>query len=288
MGIFGIVLLTRNPRQGNLVFSRVSGGYSVALATSADRAALTSVTIPERVGSRPVVLIADRAFQDCANLRTVIIPNSVRRIGTEAFRNCTSLVSISIPQGVTRIDARAFYGCSSLAIVYVQRRAPDITRLGQGAFTGTALGAMFFADNASREAYTKDANWSGFVKPALPFVAPAADYTVVRNYTEAHRAMDLEVSAGTYVRAVLDGTVTVQSDAILGTIIEISHIGGITSRYSFQSGDVRVISDQSVARWEILGVVTRPVASDPEDELVVRFEMFMHGRAVNPAHFVDI
>ena len=47
--------------------------------------------------------IADSAFYNCINLRSVTIPQGVTYIGNKAFSNCANLVSVSIPDSVTSI-----------------------------------------------------------------------------------------------------------------------------------------------------------------------------------------
>ena len=71
------------------------------------------------------------AFQNCENLITIEIPDSVTSIGLAAFSKCSSLTSIEIPDGVTSIDSSAFYRCSSLTSIEI----PDsVTSIGERAF----------------------------------------------------------------------------------------------------------------------------------------------------------
>ena len=54
--------------------------------------------------------IAQRAFQYCSNLTSVIIPNSVKNIGMSAFDGCSNLSSVSIGNNVTEVGRNAFSG----------------------------------------------------------------------------------------------------------------------------------------------------------------------------------
>jgi len=54
--------------------------------------------------------IGERAFKDCKNLETIIIPSSVTKINGQAFFNCTSLQKLEIPNAVTAIAGEAFRG----------------------------------------------------------------------------------------------------------------------------------------------------------------------------------
>jgi hypothetical protein len=73
-------------------------------------ARLTGVTIPDSVTS-----MGEFAFAECANLINVEIPGGVTNIPEAAFDDCTSLTNIAMPVGVVSIGDLAFTGCSALA-----------------------------------------------------------------------------------------------------------------------------------------------------------------------------
>ena len=77
-------------------------------------AGLTSVTIPDSVES-----IGDYAFSDCRGLTSVVIPDSVKSIGDDAFCWCTGLTSVVIPDSVESIGDEAFYQCTGLTSVVI-------------------------------------------------------------------------------------------------------------------------------------------------------------------------
>ena len=64
-------------------------------------------------------IICDRAFFDCLNLTSIIIPNSVKDIGEWAFAGCSLLSSIDIPNSVISIGNIAFAACLSLGYISI-------------------------------------------------------------------------------------------------------------------------------------------------------------------------
>jgi len=77
-------------------------------------ASLVSVTIPDSVTT-----IEHEAFRGCANLASVIISNTVISIENNAFSNCTGLTGVTIPSGVTGIGEGTFRGCTGLTSIKV-------------------------------------------------------------------------------------------------------------------------------------------------------------------------
>lgn len=73
-----------------------------------------NIVIPSMHDGLPVTGIADYAFEDCADLKSVTIPDSVTFIGMRAFYKCTSLSNVYIGSGVNRIEQAAFAKCENL------------------------------------------------------------------------------------------------------------------------------------------------------------------------------
>jgi hypothetical protein len=83
--------------------------------------------------------IGSNTFNNCASLKTVVLPSSPYTIGQNAFAR-TGLESVDI-SNVTSIGTDAFSGCAGLSKVTLPK-APEQTHtftIGQGAFTYTAL-----------------------------------------------------------------------------------------------------------------------------------------------------
>ena len=91
--------------------------------------------------------IADCAFENCTNLTSITIPDSVTSIGDDAFYYCTSLTSVTIPDSVTSIGSSAFSGCTNLTSITI----PDsVTSIGDSAFGNcTSLTSVTIGDGVT-------------------------------------------------------------------------------------------------------------------------------------------
>ena len=68
----------------------------------------SDITLPATVTS-----IANRAFEDNTNLRTIDLGN-VQTVGNYAFLNCTNLVTVNGPENIVNLGSSSFNGCTSL------------------------------------------------------------------------------------------------------------------------------------------------------------------------------
>ena len=98
------------------ILDNINGYVVTAISYSAfqDCTELKSVIIPYGVKE-----IKNSAFYGCSGLQSVSIPGSVELISGDAFSGCTALTSITFPEGVTMISSYAFSGCTSLVSVTI-------------------------------------------------------------------------------------------------------------------------------------------------------------------------
>ena len=72
-------------------------------------AQLKSITLPKTVKR-----VDGYAFEYCSQLKTVVLGDSVTALGYGCFFNCSALESVEIPSSLKKIEESAFYGCSNL------------------------------------------------------------------------------------------------------------------------------------------------------------------------------
>ncbi len=87
-----------------------------------------SIVVPEGVGE-----IGRGAFWACLSLKEVSIAAGVKEIGPDAFYFCRELRRIDVPEGVVTIGDRAFSDCSSAVEITVPESTVSI---GSSAFEG--------------------------------------------------------------------------------------------------------------------------------------------------------
>ena len=97
----------------------------------------TDVVIPSMIDGYTVTKIANNAFAGSilfkSTLTSVVIPDTVAKIGMGAFGNCDKLVRVVIGDGVTHINASAFRGCDSLTDIVI---GSGVKRMGAYVFQG--------------------------------------------------------------------------------------------------------------------------------------------------------
>ncbi len=127
---FGLLSSCREGTEGLEYFKEDSGNYVVE---AGDAKHFKNIEIPSKYRFKKVVGIADNAFEDCTELETVIIPDTVKYIGEKAFKGCTSLQSVVISDGVEIIEKDAFQGCTSLKSIVIPG---SVEIIGVSAFNG--------------------------------------------------------------------------------------------------------------------------------------------------------
>ncbi len=106
------------------------------------------VSIPGKIENLPVAVIGNSTFSGCANLTSVIIPDSVTSLGDNVFYGCSSLASVTIGTNVWAIGYAAFYNCTNLTSVIIPNSVSSIreyTFYGCSSLASVTIGANVWA-----------------------------------------------------------------------------------------------------------------------------------------------
>lgn len=75
------------------------------------------VVIPSFYNGYPVTAIGESAFEDCTDIKEVVIPATVVSIDIFAFKGCTGLTNVTLPESIRTVGKYAFSGCKGLESV---------------------------------------------------------------------------------------------------------------------------------------------------------------------------
>lgn len=131
---------------------------------------LESIIIPDSV-----TRIGEYAFDACSQLTSIIIPNSVTQIGRGAFAYCSQLTSIVLPINITAIEDRTFSSCSQLKSITIPAGVTDI---GQMAFSGcSSLSDVYYSGTKAQwEAIRVDSEGNDALKKATIHYVSVVSY----------------------------------------------------------------------------------------------------------------
>ncbi|MBQ3330113.1 MAG: leucine-rich repeat protein [Ruminococcus sp.] len=73
-----------------------------------------TLTVPGTINGQPVTAIAERFLVANTDVKTVVLPDSIRRIGDGAFNSCSSLQSINLPASLNDLGDFVFTYCNAL------------------------------------------------------------------------------------------------------------------------------------------------------------------------------
>ncbi|STX52161.1 Uncharacterised protein [Legionella busanensis] len=77
-----------------------------------------------------ITLIGESAFENCIDLRKLVIPNGVTSIGNWAFYGCNNLHTLEIPVSIRSIGKDVFAGCITLEyIIIASNNSADFDRI---------------------------------------------------------------------------------------------------------------------------------------------------------------
>lgn len=101
------------------------------------------IVIPDMINGYPITIIAQDAFKEM-NLKSVVLPTSLKTIGEDAF-SYNQLTSIIIPEGVIVIEEEAFRSNLLTSIILPS----TLTEIGSWAFHNNKLTSIVIPEGAT-------------------------------------------------------------------------------------------------------------------------------------------
>ncbi|MBQ7386715.1 MAG: peptidoglycan DD-metalloendopeptidase family protein [Clostridia bacterium] len=103
-----------------------------------------------------------------------------------------------------------------------------------------------------------------------------------------HKGIDITSDESAEVFAAESGTVSrVYNDALLGKTVEITHDGGIVTKYSNLATNVSVKEGDKVESGALIGTIGDSSISELAEEPHLHFEMLVNGVSVNPLDYIS-
>lgn len=127
--VFGVCITSASA----LIYGDGKFEYELDFSTKTARvinfiAADTSIDVPSEYNGYTVTEIAERAFANNTNLKSVNLPDTIKKIDTSAFIGMTALTDFTIPETVTELGESVFSSCTSLQSVTVNASVDTIPK----------------------------------------------------------------------------------------------------------------------------------------------------------------
>lgn len=145
----------------------------VGLGCFVNCAELTSVVIPETV-----VSVADEAFSRCPELAKVTLPDGISEMGRLVFSNATSLTELEWPASQKSIPDQTFENTGSSANKFTLTGYENVEYIGDYSFIGCPIKAIDLSENANLRAGFAALSAETLEELILPTEWNGADYTV--------------------------------------------------------------------------------------------------------------
>ena len=94
--------------------------YTQGITTRRYYGSDTDVIVPSQINGIDVIEIGNPTFENCSNIKSITLPETLKYISHQAFKNCTGLTSITIPKNVIGFYYSAFEDCSGLKEIIVE------------------------------------------------------------------------------------------------------------------------------------------------------------------------
>jgi uncharacterized repeat protein (TIGR02543 family) len=199
---------------GDLTWSLVDGALTIRPTIPGTKVSMGAVgngqawrqyntEITSAVIENGVASIADGAFFNCYNMRSIVIPNSVTSIGSDAFNYCLNLQYLTLPNNLTSIGRMAFYDCCRLTSLNIPDSVTSIDYMAFASCIGlssakipdgvTSINSDLFSHCNSLTSITipdsvTSIENSAFYLTALSSITIPSSVTTIRNNVFDHNA----------------------------------------------------------------------------------------------------
>ncbi len=117
-----------------------SDGKTCSIMRGDDQPKHEIMKIPEKNESRTVVEIESEGFKLVEVFNSLIIPDTVKKIGATAFAFCPDLKTLDMGNGVEQLGQNTFIGCKKLKTVTLSNK---LTEIPMGAFQNCAIETVY-------------------------------------------------------------------------------------------------------------------------------------------------
>ena len=223
------------------------------------------VTVPEEVyvteidKTLPVTAVMNYTFQNCPNLISVSLPESIVWIGKSAFADNPKLESVRLSPAITSLTRTSFAGCSALKSLEIPE---SVENVGEYVFSNSGIESLTLSDkikNLSVDAFARAYELKSVTLP----VADPADINVYGGGKEEDEEylMPMVVTEGCVLYVPQEGVEAYKSRKRWSTFADIRAIG--TDAIS----EVEAASEVDGPAYNLLG---QPVANPRHGEIIIR------------------
>ena len=192
---------------------------------------LISISLPNSI-----TYIGKSAFESCTRLTKVVLPPSLRDISPRAFWGCERLSQLNIPSGVANIGGLAFFGCIGLKTLIIPK---NVTNIEEMAFSSCSSLESIIVEDGNLK-YDSRNNCNAIIETQSKTIIQGCKSTVIPsdiNNIGAHAFADIKE-----LRSIMipDAVIYIGDGAFAESGLESLNIPKNVSRivkYAFQQCD---------------------------------------------------
>lgn len=146
-----------------------------------------------------VTLLGYRAFCNCTELTSIVLPSSATKMSDDVFKGCTKLSSVTLAEGLEVLASYTFCGCTSLSAIELPK---SLTTILSNVFDGcTGLSSVDLPEGLTTLGNSAFKGCTGLTSMVLPStVTSVSDYAFdgCTGLTEVRIYSDVLTTVGSY------------------------------------------------------------------------------------------